>query len=372
MNNDTLHGELADLAASAEIPCIDIRTLVRAARRRRVRAVAAACALAVAVGGAATAGVISWRTGTEALQPAEDNPSRRLLVPSQDALQAALDVVFPGSTVVRAEEFPAAYLPPGSSAFGGRTRLGGVDASVTLPAGSGLSVQWDALDKPLDDAEAEQFVGYRLDYDRSQPKPAQVLLAEENGTFAGLRLWRISPADGTSRDVLAVWARNGLNVVVTQSLPSATGTARAPSDVALVQLARRLTSPPLAPPPTRVAETDDFGRISDIARDGSWLRVERVDMLSGQEAEAAAAADGRDVANDYYLRERPESWTRYPLSPQVVVWGSIGLSRSVEPARVDLARLIHFIDTDTASRQTLFHVDVEDGMIVGLEEQYRP
>lgn len=372
MNNDTLHDELADLAAAAEIPPLDIPTLVRAARRRRVRAVAAACALAVAVGGAATVAAVSWRAGTEALQPADDDPSPLLLVPSEKELQAALDIVFLGSRIVRAEEFPAAYLPPGSSAFAGRTRLGRVEASVTLPAGTGLSVQWDALDRPLDDAEAEQFVGYRLDYDHSQPKPAQVLLAEENGTLAGLRLWRITPADGNARDVLTVWAHNGLNVVLTQSLPPATGTEPATSDVALVQLARRLTAPPLAPPPTRIAETDDFGRISDIARDGNWLRVERIDMLSGKEAEAAAAADGRDVSNDYYLRERPESWTRYPLSPQVVVWGSIGLNRTVEPERVDLARLIHFIDTDLASRHTLFHVDVEDGMIVGIEEQYRP
>lgn len=128
-----------------------------------------------------------------------------------------------------------------------------------------------------------------------------------------------------------------------------------------------------APPPVRLAETDEFGRITDIASDGTTLRVERVDMLSGQEAEEAAAAGNADVSNDYYLRERPEFWTQYTLDPNVVVWGSIRMEGSVEPVRVDLARLIKFVDQDnTYDLQTLFHLDVEDGRVIGIEEQYRP
>jgi hypothetical protein len=128
-----------------------------------------------------------------------------------------------------------------------------------------------------------------------------------------------------------------------------------------------------APPPVRLAATDDFGRITDIAGDGTTLRVERVDMLSGQEAEQAAAEAQADYSNDYFLRGRPEIWTSHTLDANVIIWGSIRMQRSVEPVRVDLARLIEFIDKDNGSQDpTLFHLDVEDGRVIGIEEQYRP
>jgi hypothetical protein len=128
----------------------------------------------------------------------------------------------------------------------------------------------------------------------------------------------------------------------------------------------------VAPPPQRLAETDDFGRISDIAQDGSWLRVERYDMLTGEEAERAAAAEGRTPDAGYYLRFRPESWTRYDVSSDAAVWGSILLSGTVEHTRENLPRLVKFVDDAPGSQQALFHLDVQDGVIVGIEEQYRP
>lgn len=128
-----------------------------------------------------------------------------------------------------------------------------------------------------------------------------------------------------------------------------------------------------APPPVRIERTDDFGRISDISRNGTSLRMERVDMLSGQEAEQAAAEAGADFSNDYFLRQRPEFWTTHTIDPDVVVWGSIRMAGSVDPVRVDLARLIEFIDKENSSETSaLFHLHIEAGRVVAIEEQYLP
>ncbi|MDT7550245.1 MAG: hypothetical protein QOE84_2639 [Actinomycetota bacterium] len=111
----------------------------------------------------------------------------------------------------------------------------------------------------------------------------------------------------------------------------------------------------MAPPPARVAETDEFGHISDIRHDGSWLRVERYDM--------------RKVQGGYETRFRAEFWTAYTVDPDVAIWGSVQLRGERDLGRVDLARLITFIDSDLSSRETLFHVDVENGRVIGIEEQ---
>lgn len=112
-----------------------------------------------------------------------------------------------------------------------------------------------------------------------------------------------------------------------------------------------------APPPTRIAETDEFGRISDIMRDGTWLRVERYDM--------------RKVRGGYDVLFRPEFWTPYTVDPDVVIWGSVHLQGKRDLARVDLASLVKFVDSDLSSREALFHLDVKNGRVIGIEEQYR-
>jgi hypothetical protein len=129
-----------------------------------------------------------------------------------------------------------------------------------------------------------------------------------------------------------------------------------------------------APPASKIDRTDDFGMLTlgPSGRD-ILIDVDRVDMLGGEEAEAAASARGDEVSNDYYLVNDNPQLRRYRLSADAVVWGSLGLGRTVEhqPASVD--DLLAFLRTDTPqSRNTLFHLHVDDGWIVGVEEQYRP
>ena len=129
-----------------------------------------------------------------------------------------------------------------------------------------------------------------------------------------------------------------------------------------------------APPSTRLTGTDEFGRLVAVrgTADGLEVDVDRVDMLGGAEAEAAAAARGQDVSNDYFLVNDNPRLRTYRVSPEAVVWGSIMLHRTVEAARVPLHDLLAFVRAAPEDDLTLFHLDVEDGVVVGVEEQYRP
>ncbi|MCW2607817.1 MAG: hypothetical protein JWO60_2510, partial [Frankiales bacterium] len=128
-----------------------------------------------------------------------------------------------------------------------------------------------------------------------------------------------------------------------------------------------------APPAVRLAETDEFGRVTAVreADGGLEVDVDRVDMLDGQAAAEAAAAHGDPLDTDYYLVDDNPTTRTYRVPAGAVVWGSIGLSRQVEPVRVSQQRWREFVQTDLG-RRTLFHLDVEDGAVVGIEEQYLP
>ena len=78
------------------------------------------------------------------------------------------------------------------------------------------------------------------------------------------------------------------------------------------------------------------------------------------------------MSNDYYLVDDHPTLRRYRISHQAVVWGSLGLGRTVEPQQVPLEHLLTFLRTDPDRSSTLFHLEVEDGVVVGVEEQYRP
>jgi hypothetical protein len=128
-----------------------------------------------------------------------------------------------------------------------------------------------------------------------------------------------------------------------------------------------------APPPQNSAETDEFGVITAIRDNGrTEIEVDRVDMLGGAEAEAAAAADGTDVSNDYYLRNDNPATRTYQLSPSVRIWGDISFGHEPGGVRIDLDELRTFLSSSELAKTTLFHLDVEDGLVVGIEEQYRP
>lgn len=129
-----------------------------------------------------------------------------------------------------------------------------------------------------------------------------------------------------------------------------------------------------APPSTRLTGTDEFGRLVTVRRtaDGLEVDVDRVDMLGGAEARAEAQARGQDFSNDYFLVNDNPRLRTYRVSPDVRVWGSIVLRRTPDVARVPLDDLLAFVQAAPDDDLTLFHLDVEDGLVVGIEEQYRP
>ena len=123
-----------------------------------------------------------------------------------------------------------------------------------------------------------------------------------------------------------------------------------------------------APPPVHLARTDEFGVITSLS--AGEVVVDRVDMLSGDEAQAAAG--GGDVSNDYVLRNDSAQTRSYRLSPDVAVWGGIRFGQPPDQAvPVGLDRLRELLTTPEG-RSTLFHLQVDDGVVVAIEEQYRP
>jgi hypothetical protein len=244
--SDALHEDLTELASTVRLPPLDFDGLVRSARRRRTRG-AAIAAGALIVAAVLVVGAAAWQPGAESLRPADPRPSGEHpagpLVPSKKALQQALDAFRPGSQIVTAQEWPERYLPPGSSAFDGRTSLGRVAATVRLARGGGLSVEWDLLDDPLSDDEAKRFVGYQLAHDDMAPAPVQLLLKQEDGRLSGLRLWRIEESDrqGSKRAFLrlAAWTGDGVNLVISRTAPPVTAQPAATEE--LLGLARILT-----------------------------------------------------------------------------------------------------------------------------------
>ena len=146
--------------------------------------------------------------------------------------------------------------------------------------------------------------------------------------------------------------------------PRVPATARVPSSVAVDVK---------APPPVRIAQTDEFGLLVAVREtpEGLEVDVDRVDMLGGQEAEDAAAARGTDVSNDYFLVNDNPRLRTYRIAPDAVVWGGIVFGRDLRGVRIRLDELRAYID-DGPDNLTLFHLDVEGDQVVGIEEQYRP
>jgi hypothetical protein len=128
-----------------------------------------------------------------------------------------------------------------------------------------------------------------------------------------------------------------------------------------------------APPPDRIAETDEFGVLVAVRETPQGLEVDvnRVDMLGGQEAEEAAAARGMDVSNDYFLVDDNPMLRTYRISPDVEVWGDISFGREPGLVRITVEDLRAHVE-DPPWTGVLFHLDVEKGLVVGIEEQYRP
>lgn len=244
--NDVLHERMVALAEEAAGYPFDTQALWRTARRRRSRRLLALTApLAAVLAGGAFLLNATQDGQAEVLVPAKTSPTpatqqeSHAKVPSAENLRREAQQLEPGSTVGAVQSYPAQYLPPGSSAFSGRNRLGRLTASVALARGGGFGVAWDLLDRPLDSTESQQLVDYALTQDESQHPAAPVLLEDAGaGTGREVQVYRIASEQGT-RLVAAAWSSEGTTVVL--QMPSLADHPLTSDDVALLsEFATRL------------------------------------------------------------------------------------------------------------------------------------
>jgi hypothetical protein len=126
--------------------------------------------------------------------------------------------------------------------------------------------------------------------------------------------------------------------------------------------------------PLKIGRTDEFGIAARLTLIGSktFVDMDRVDWLTGPDAERAAAEHGQGVDGEYYLVNDSTELRRYVVSPDAAVFGSIMLTGKPEHSRVPLSAWTAFVRDDSRAKDTLFHLHVETGQVVQIEEQYRP
>ena len=132
---------------------------------------------------------------------------------------------------------------------------------------------------------------------------------------------------------------------------------------------RSVPPPPCAwPRPTTSAGSPSSGRGRRDSR--SWSTGST--GSAGRRRSRRRGPVGQEPGGDYYVVDDETRTRTYRLTDETVFWGSIGLGAEPStPRRVTLERWRDFLPTPVGG-QTLWHVDVEDGVAVGIEEQYRP
>ena len=100
------------------------------------------------------------------------------------------------------------------------------------------------------------------------------------------------------------------------------------------------------------------------------VAVDRVDSLTGEAGERAAAARGVDYSNDHFEVNDSPRTRDYVLADDVVIWQAnppdVG-----SPNPMTVTEWLAYLRTGQG-RQAMFHFDVEGGRVVGVEEQYFP
>jgi hypothetical protein len=127
-----------------------------------------------------------------------------------------------------------------------------------------------------------------------------------------------------------------------------------------------------APPTVRLADTDEFGLVVSAGRRGGAVHVlvDRVDSLTGDEGARAAAARGADYSNDHFeVNDNPRT-RDYVLADDVLIWAA-NPSAVDTPTPMTVTAWLAYLRT-AQGRQAMFHLDVESGRVIGVEEQYFP
>jgi hypothetical protein len=129
-----------------------------------------------------------------------------------------------------------------------------------------------------------------------------------------------------------------------------------------------------AGPTVRLRETDEFGIVVKSERRSGAIQVtvDRVDSLTGEEGARAAAARGMDYSNDHFEVNENARTRVYTLAQDVEIWLA-NPSDVGSPKPLTVSEWRNYV-ARTSSREgpPMFHFDVEDGRVIGIEEQYFP
>jgi hypothetical protein len=123
--------------------------------------------------------------------------------------------------------------------------------------------------------------------------------------------------------------------------------------------------------------------IQEIADDGSTLAVDLAIWFSGEEANAAAAEDGQTeipVPNDYYIRNADPAIIEVPVGDDVAVtsvWFDYETDPDLESDPITYQEFLSVFAGDATDVQgnltvSPWWVNVADGVVVALDEQYVP
>lgn len=150
-----------------------------------------------------------------------------------------------------------------------------------------------------------------------------------------------------------------------------------------------LTTPEPTPTPAPAGVTEKkLGFIAKAySKDGTdYIEIDYVEMFFGPEAIAKALEDNSDwleqdengkyyIANDYYIRNNNTMLRTFPLAPDCVIsivhWEAENWDASIPMKKVSFSAFAKLVKNNSKNHY-LMHVDVQNGFMVSLEEQYRP
>ena len=146
----------------------------------------------------------------------------------------------------------------------------------------------------------------------------------------------------------------------------ATTTTSAPASASTTSTT--VSAPELAA--TDLANGRHPGRLTAIDARGRTLTVDIVQFLSGDAATKAAAEDGGEAANDYWIRNQNPRLRTLPVTADAPVTVNTlkagdGDNTDDEPSTLEELATLQY-------KTGLFWLTVANGKVVKLEEQYLP
>ena len=120
-----------------------------------------------------------------------------------------------------------------------------------------------------------------------------------------------------------------------------------------------------------------YGYLAAIDADGRLVTTDIVQFLTGEAAEKAAAEDGEEVTNDYYIKNENS------LLRTISIRGGAAITTntlsaeetgdSTKDLSVTLEKLAGYFETDSEqAKSALFILTIRDGVMTELHEQYLP